>query len=61
MHYKCHESNPNHGGSYKVSPDSIKDKKNNNKSYQFYPKKDNKCFQHVVTVALNHEEVKKDP
>ena len=24
-------------------------------------KKDNKCFQYSATVALNHEEVKKDP
>ena len=24
-------------------------------------KKDNKCFQYAVTVALNHEENKKDP
>ena len=23
-------------------------------------KKDKKCFQHAVTVALNHEEIKKD-
>ena len=24
-------------------------------------KKDNKCFQHAVTVALHYEEIKKDP
>ena len=24
-------------------------------------KKDNKCFQYAVIVALNHEEIKKDP
>ena len=24
-------------------------------------KKDNKCFQYTVTVALNYEEIKKDP
>ena len=24
-------------------------------------KKDNKCFQYVVTVALNHEEIIRDP
>ena len=23
-------------------------------------KKDNKCFQYVITVALNHDEIKKD-
>ena len=24
-------------------------------------KKDNKCFQYAVTIALNYEEIKKDP
>ena len=24
-------------------------------------KKDNKCFQYAVTVALNHKEIKKNP
>ena len=24
-------------------------------------KKDNKCFQYAITVALNYEEIKKDP
>ena len=35
-----------------------KKQNSNNKSCQ---KKDNKCFQYAVTVALNHEEIKKDP
>ena len=34
LHYKCHEINPNHGGSYINSPGWIKSKKRNNKSYQ---------------------------
>ena len=53
---KSHEISPNHGGSYVVSPDRIKNKKATvnpiNKGY-------NKCFQFAVTVALNHEEVGK--
>ena len=35
----------------------MKNKKSNRKPHQ---KKDNKCFQDIVTVALNHEEIKKD-
>ena len=36
LYYKCHKINPNCGGSYIVSPDWIKNKKqkNNNKSHQ---------------------------
>ena len=58
LYYKCHTVNPNCGGSYIDCPDWIKNKKSNNKSHQ---NKDKKCFQYTVTVALNHEEVKKDP
>ena len=28
---------------------------------KFHQQKDNKCFQYPVTVALNYEEIKKDP
>ena len=55
LHYKCRKVNPNHGGSYIDSLDWIKNKKATinliNKKY--------KCFQYAVTVALNHEEIKK--
>ena len=34
LYYKCHKINPNCGGSYIDSPDWIKNKKNNIKSYQ---------------------------
>ena len=34
LYYKCHEINPNRGGSYVNSPDSTKKKKSNNKPYQ---------------------------
>ena len=40
FYYKCHEINPNRGGSYINSPIN---------------KKDNKCFQYAVIVVLNHE------
>ena len=33
VYYKCHKVNPNHGGSYIDSPDWIKNKKSNSKSY----------------------------
>ena len=58
LYYKCHKINPNCGGSDIDSPDWI-----NNKEAIINPlnKKDIKCFQYLVTVALNHEEIKKDP
>ena len=36
-------------------------KKKRKKTINPINKKDNKCFQQVVTVALNHEEIKNDP
>ena len=57
LYYKCHKINPNRGGSYIDSSDWIKNKKVSispiNKKY--------KCFQYAVTVALNHEQIGKDP
>ena len=52
LYWKCHKINLNHGGSYIDSPDWLK-----NKKAKINPinKKDNKCFQCAVTVALNHE------
>ena len=43
LYYKCHKINPNPGGS----------------NIDYINKKDNKCFQYDLTVALNHEENKK--
>ena len=57
LYYKCHEINPNHGGSYIDSPDWIKNEKATINSIN---KKDNKYFQYAVTIVLNHEEIKKD-
>ena len=54
MYYKCHKVTFRCGGSYIDSPDWIKKKK-----ATINPKNtDNKCFQYVVTVALNYEEIK---
>ena len=58
LYYKSHKINPNCGGSYIDSLNSIKNKKATLNSIN---NKDNKCFQYALTVALNHEEIKKDP
>ena len=57
LYYKCYKINLNRGGSYIDSTNWITNKK---ASINPINKKDNRCFQHVVTVALNHEEIKKD-
>ena len=57
MCYKCHKANFRRGGSYIDSPEWIKKKK-----ATINPKKkDNKCFQYAVTVALNYNEIKWNP
>ena len=58
LHFKYHEINDNRDGSYIDSPDWIKNKKAATNPIN---KKDNKCFQYAVTVALNRKEIKKDP
>ena len=57
LQYKCHRTNFKRGGSYIGSPDWIK---KNEKTTNPINKKDSKYFQCIVTVALNHEELK-DP
>ena len=56
LYYKCHKINSDHGRSYIHSPDWIKNKK---ATINPINKKDNKCFQYTLTVALNHEEIGK--
>ena len=56
LYYRCHKINANRGGSYIDYPDWIKYKK---ATINRINKKDDKCFQHVVTVVLNYEETKK--
>ena len=58
LYYKCQKINLNQGGSYIDSPDWIQSKK---ATINPFNKKDNKCFRYAVTVALNYEEIKKDP
>ena len=58
LYYKCHKINLNCGGSYIDSSYWIKNKK---AAINHVKKEDNKCFQYAVTVALNFEEIKKDP
>ena len=57
MYYKCHKINPIPVGSDIDFPVSI-----NNKKATINPinKKGNRYFQYAVTVALNHEQIKKD-
>ena len=50
--YKCHKINPNHRGLYIDSPDWKKSKRG---TINPINKKDNKCFQYAVTIALNYE------
>ena len=52
------KTNSNRSGSYIDSPKWIKNK---NATINPINKKDNKCFQYALTVALNQEEIKKDP
>ena len=58
LYYGCHKMNLNHGRPYADSPDWI-----NNKKATINPinKSDNKCFQYALTVALNYEEIGKNP
>ena len=57
MGCKCHKVNFKRGGSYIDSPDWIAKKKATvNPKYT-----DDKCFQYVITVALNCEEIKINP
>ena len=46
--YKCHEINPNYGGSYVDNPDWIKIKKT---TINPINKKDIKCFQYAIAVC----------
>ena len=57
LQYKCYKISLTHCGSYIDSPDQIKNKKAATAPIN---KKDNKCFQYPVTVALNHEKIEKD-
>ena len=57
MYYKGHKVNFRHDGSSIDYPDWIKKKKVTIN----LKKKDDKCFQYLVTVALNYEKIKWNP
>ena len=56
LYYKCNKINQNRRETCKDSPDWIKNKK---ATINPLNKKDNKCFQFALTIALNHEEIAK--
>ena len=57
LYYDFNKTSINRGGSYIDSPKWLKDKKST-----INPKiNDDKCFQYVVTLALNLDKIKKDP
>ena len=58
LHFKRHKINSNWSGSYIDSPDWIKTKK---ATINPINKNDNKCFQYPGTIALNHENLRKNP
>ena len=57
LYYDFNKTSINRGGSYIDSPKWLKNKKST-----INPKNnDDKCFQYTVTLALNHDKIKKDP
>ena len=58
LYCKCHKINFICGGSNIDSPEWIKKLK---AKINHFNKKDNKCFQYAILVALNHEEIGKHP
>ena len=57
LYYSLHKISLNSGGSLIDSPEFLKNKKTTINSKN----KDNECFKYAITVALNHEKIKKDP
>ena len=57
LHYDLNKISLNRGGSYIKYPDWIENKK---PTINPQNKKGDKCFQYALTVALNHEKIKRD-
>ena len=57
MYYKLHKISLNRAGSFIVSPKWVKTKRATINSKT----NDDKCLQYLITVALNHEQVKSHP
>ena len=58
LYYNLNKVSLSRGGSYIDSPKWLKNKK---ATINPQNKKDDKCFQYALTVALNYEKIKKDP
>ena len=57
LYYDLNKISLSRGGSYIAFPEWLK-----NKKATINPKINNdKCFQYTLTVALNYEQIKKDP
>ena len=57
LYYDLNKVSLNRGKSYTESPEWLKNKKATINSKN----NDNRCFQYALNVALNHEQIKKDP
>ena len=58
MYYNLNKVSLSRGGSYVDSPEWLKNKK---ATINPQNKKDDRCFQYAVVVALNHEQIKDHP
>ena len=58
LHYNLNKVSLSRGGSYIDSPKWLKNKK---ATINLQNKKDDKCFQYALPVALNHEQIKNNP
>ena len=58
MNYIFHKTDMKRSGSYIDSPEWIKNKK---ATINPKNKKDDKCFQYAVTIALNHDKIGDNP
>ena len=58
LYYNLNKVSLNRGGSYIDSPKWVKNKR---ATINPQNKKDDRCFQYAVTVALNHEQIKDHP
>ena len=55
LYYKLYKTSLNRGGSYIDFPEWLKSKQ---ATINPINKKDDKCFQYAITVALNHQYIK---
>ena len=61
LYWKCYKINFKRCGSYIDSLDWLKKTTKKKKTINPINKKDNKCLQYTIAVALNHEEIEKHP